>query len=85
MNKVENIRIRDLGGQCDGVLARLVVGRVRIRVEGDHMRREGKRGPILPCCSVRPGDGIYMVQSPTQENKYATNLVSRKGKRHKGM
>ena len=46
MNKVENVRIRDPGGRCDGALARLVVGRVRIRVEGDHTRREGKRGPI---------------------------------------
>ena len=64
-----------------------------------HARRdeEGESGPIcltrtelgmgmgqFACCSARPGNGIYSTQSSTLGDKYATKLVSRKGKEGKG-
>ena len=42
--------------------------------------RAGKQGRFA-CYSARPGDGIYMTLSPTQRDKYATSLVSRKKKK----
>ena len=67
MNKVENVRIRDPGGRCDGALARLVVGRARIRVEGDHTRREGKRGPICLLFSEAGRWYLYGAESNARE------------------
>ena len=67
VNRVENVRIRDPDGRCDGALARLVVGRARIRVEGDHTRRGGKRGPICLLFSEAGRWYLYGAESNARE------------------
>ena len=68
------------GRTIDGALARLVVRQFGRKLRRDHTREERRKGAGFACCSVRPSDGIYTMQSLTRRDKYAMNLVSKKGK-----